>query len=126
MAQTPDVVFPVGQLRALRERFGLNRAQFAAIIPVTYDTVLRWETTTAPRPVRARTAAELLALAALPDPIFAALAERVHRVFAARTWPDDWNVWTVAAPLGISRPWRPRPRPRLQRRSPSRRPASGA
>lgn len=97
MGFTPEATLPGAAIRALRERFGLTRAQFAAILQTTPSTVQRWETATITG-VRRDTAGWIAALAAMPDPVFLPLRDRVHEVFARGAWPPAWGVWTL---LGV-------------------------
>lgn len=97
MAFAPEAMLPGAAIRALRDRFGLTRVQFAAILQATPSTVHRWETSTTTG-VRRDTAAWIVALVEMPDPVFEPLRDRVREVFARGAWPPAWGVWTL---LGV-------------------------
>ena len=90
----PGVEVPGAAIRALRERFGLTRRQFAAILQASVPTVCRWETSAVAR-VQHDTAGWIAALVSMPDPAFIPLRDRVLDVFTRGEWPKAWGVWTL-------------------------------
>lgn len=82
-------------VRALRARLQLTRAQFAAIFQLSTSTVWRWESSAAPVAAYRDVVTWMAALAALPPEIFDPVCERVHQVFRAGPWPPEWGIWTI-------------------------------
>lgn len=83
-------------VRALRARLQLTRAQFAAVFQVSAPTVARWEGDTAPAAARRDVVEWMVRVAMLPPELFDALRTRVHQILAGGAWPAGWGIWTIA------------------------------
>lgn len=82
-------------VRALRARLQLTRAQFAAVFQLAPSTVQRWESSTRPIHARRDTVAWLATVALMPPEVFDPVRARVQQVFRAGPWPASWGIWTI-------------------------------
>ncbi len=94
----PDEAVPSALVAALRDRFGLTRAQFAAILRVTPGTIQRWELapgTPGMARIRRDAARWLVLLATMPPAVFDPICDRVRQVFSVGPWPEGWDIGTI-------------------------------
>lgn len=82
-------------VRALRARLQLTRAQFAAVFQLSASTVWRWEGSSAPVAAHRDVVAWMATIATMPPELFGPVYTRVHQVFRAGPWPPAWGIWTI-------------------------------
>ena len=91
----PCATLYAADVRALRRRFGLTCAQFAAVFQLSPSTVWRWEGSGAAVAAHRDVVTWLAAMAMMPPEVFEPIRVRVHQVFAVGPWPPAWGIWTI-------------------------------